>query len=88
MHYHNLQFLSFTMSVSLPEKNCFEMNVMFTFQWKIFQLCPQMNVMYTTSKVIYSTFVGNTPIVIRDSLGKGSCLLTTFLYFLICSRKP
>lgn len=76
------------MSVSLEKKKLFQNECMFTFQWKLFQLCPQMNVVYTTSKVIYSTFVGNTPIVIRGSLGKGLCLLKTFLYFLICMRKP
>jgi len=77
------------MSVSLERKKIgFKMNVMFIFQCKLLQLCPQINVVYTTSKVIYSTIVGNTPIVIRGSLLNGLCLLTTFLHFLICVQKP
>jgi len=46
------------------------MNVMFTFQCKLLQLSPLINIVCTTFKVIYSTFVGNTPIVIRGSLVK------------------
>ena len=44
------------------------MNDMFTFQCKLLQLYPLINVVYTTFNIVYYTFVGNRPIVIKGSL--------------------
>jgi len=80
-----LYSLGFKISVSLVKKNCFKMNVILTFQYKLLQLCPLINIVYNLPR--YFTFVGNAPINIRGSLVKGLYLLITFLCFLIKTIK-